>query len=377
LTFIAPLTSLRFLAAAAVAIFHLQGAFGYHTGNINFAPAITFFFVLSGFVLTHAYEDFPDESSVVRYYVSRFARLWPLHLMTALYFLWFIYTPPLKIVLANLLLVQSWSMELVTAMAMNGVSWSISVEVFFYFIFPAVIVTRRYWALWLMASVAVVVFAGAMATLTGETGEHLTGAAWLSFLHVGPPARFLEFLAGVLTALFFRRHPQIKLPVQIWTVLELLALALAAFFCRFEPFTSFANANLPVALACWLLYSGTFPIMCVVVLCFAYSGGVISRILSLKPFVFLGDISFAVYMVHQLVLVVWLQQGWAPNAWDPFALCLIFAQIACISVLSFIFVEKPAKAALIAAAMRLQRAKWWRRPSQPGSTSTRPAQPGL
>jgi len=292
--------------------------------------------------------------------------------LTALYCLWFVYSPSWKVVLANLLLVQSWSMELATAMAMNGVSWSISVEVFFYLIFPAIILTRGYWRVWLMASIAVVVFAIAMATLAGETEEQMTGAAWLSFLHVGPPARFLEFLAGVLTALFFKRNREIKFPTHIWTALELLALAVGAFFCRFEPFASFAAANVPNAVVQWLLYSGTFPMMCLVVLCFAYNRGAISKMLSLKPFVFLGDISFAVYMVHQLVLVTWLKLGWTPNKWDPSALCLIFVQIACISVLSFILVDRPARAAIIAAARCLQGSGIYGR-EKTRSTSTEPA----
>ena len=369
MTFIAPLTSLRFFAAAAVAVVHLKGAFGYETGNISFAPAITFFFVLSGFVLTHVYQEFPDTRSVVRFYVSRIARLWPLHLMTALYFLLAIFVPSWEIVLSNLLLVQSWSMELATAMSMNGVSWSISVEVFFYLIFPAVVVTRRYWPAWLLGAILIVVIGLTMAVRAGEVQEHLNGISWLSFLHVGPPARFLEFLAGVLTALLFRRHRQIKLSFQAWTVLEILALVGVLASVQIEPLLTLSWSYLPPAVCVWLIQSGSFVTMCLAIFCFAHSGGALSRMLSLKPFIFLGDISFALYMVHQLVLVTWLYRGWAPHEWDPVALSLIWAQIMAVSALSFLLVEKPAKAAILAIYRKVGAMRWGRT-DQTGSAAS-------
>lgn len=371
MTFIAPLTTLRFFAAAAVAAFHLQGAFGYQISTINFAPAITFFFVLSGFVLTYVYQEFPDSSSVVRFYVSRVARLWPLHLMTALYFVLAIFVPSWEIVLSNLLLVQSWSMELATAMSMNGVSWSISVEVFFYLIFPAVVVTRRYWPAWLLGSVLIVVIGLAMAVTSGEVQEHMSGTWWLSFLHVGPPARFLEFLAGVLTAMVFQRHRGIKLSFKAWTVLEILALAGVLASVQVEPLSSLSWTYLPPAVCLWLAQSGSFPMMCLAIFCFANSGGAISRVLSIKPMVFLGDMSFALYMVHQLVLVTWLFRGWTPNQWEPAALCLIWFQIMVISALSFVLIEKPAKAAILAIYRKAGAMKWGRLERR-GSASSSP-----
>lgn len=352
MTFIAPLTSLRFFAAAAVAWFHLQGAFGYDINHISFYPPITFFFVLSGFILTHAYPSFPDRGSIAKYYVSRIARLWPLHLVTAGYFLWFIFVPSWGVVLANLLLVQSWSMELVTAMSMNGVSWSISVEVFFYLLLPAVIITRSYWPVWLLGSAGVVVFGMFMADRAGEVSQTLQGSAWLSFLHVGPPARFLEFLAGVLMAFLFQHMRRPKLSFRAWTFLEVLSLAGVVLMCPVDPWRILANAHFSAGPRVWFTVSGTLPVMCLVVLCFAYNAGAISRALSCRPLVFLGQMSFSLYMVHQLVLVTWIFYGGVPNAWDPAALALITAQIICLSAIGFLLVERPAKAAILSAYAR-------------------------
>jgi peptidoglycan/LPS O-acetylase OafA/YrhL len=351
--YIKPLTSLRFFAAFAVAAYHLKGAFGYDINHISFFPAITFFFVLSGFILAHVHPSFPDRTSVGRYYVSRIARIWPLHLVTIGYFLWFIAVPSNGVVIANLLLLQSWSMELETAMSMNGVAWSISVEVFFYLLLPAIVATRQYWPLWLLGSAAVVTFGMVMATNAGELEETMRGASWLNFLHVGPPARFLEFLAGVLTAMVFRRVRKPDWSFWTWTLLEAIVVAAVAVACWVDPWLTLSGFYFPSALYVWFYCSGTFPLMCLAVLCFAYGSGAISRGLSWRPLVFMGEISFAIYMVHQLVLVTWLVQGRVPKAWDPAALALIAAQILSVSALTYLLVERPAKVAALAAYARL------------------------
>lgn len=352
---LAPLTALRFFAALAIAVLHLQLAFWYKTGIGNFASAITFFFVLSGFILTYVYEDFPDRASILRYYVSRIARVWPLHLVTALYFLFFIQWPEPRVVVLNLLLVQSWSMELATAMAMNGVAWSLSVEVFFYLMFPFVIMTRRYWALWLLASAMVVVIGLVMAIRSDDVSEQMTGISWFSFLHVGPPARFLEFVAGVITAMGFRRYRRPQLSFRAWTALELAVLALLLLTGKADLYALLPPLNLPFPVIHWAAYSGSFPIMCAAVLCFAYGGGAVSRLLSLRPMVFLGEISFAIYMVHQLVLVTWLWNGWTPAAWDPVSLATISLQILAVSCATFLLVEKPGRSAIIRLLDRVAR----------------------
>lgn len=119
-----------------------------------------------------------------------------------------------------------------------------------------------------------------------------------------------------------------------------------------DPWRTLSNAYLSPGPRVWFTYSGTLPVMCLVVLCFAYNAGAISRALSCRPLVFLGEMSFSIYMVHQLVLVTWIYYGGVPNAWDPAALALITAQIIGVSALSFLLVERPSKAAMLRAYAR-------------------------
>jgi peptidoglycan/LPS O-acetylase OafA/YrhL len=80
-----PLDLMRGVAAMMVAMFHVW-SYGYGTIFINHATSICvpFFFVLSGFVLSHAYghEIATSRMGVSDFAIVRFARLYPLHFVT-------------------------------------------------------------------------------------------------------------------------------------------------------------------------------------------------------------------------------------------------------------------------------------------------------
>jgi peptidoglycan/LPS O-acetylase OafA/YrhL len=147
------LTSLRFFAAVIVVLAHLESggvpllavnggaAAGYH--------AVTFFFVLSGFILVYVYSG-PREGEGLSvapqvFLAARFARIGPAYYLgLALMLPLFLYrsfvldlVPPESSVAALLLapvLMQAWYPP--AALAWNGPAWSLSVEVAFYLLFP-------------------------------------------------------------------------------------------------------------------------------------------------------------------------------------------------------------------------------------------------
>ena len=76
------LTSLRFFAAMAIVIEHTKDAFhvtAWIHSPIPYDYGVSFFFVLSGFILTYNYREIGDFAACRRFYVARFARIWPLH----------------------------------------------------------------------------------------------------------------------------------------------------------------------------------------------------------------------------------------------------------------------------------------------------------
>jgi len=49
------LTALRFFAALMIVVHHLVGVFGIKDIGVNWGQGVSFFFVLSGFILTYVY----------------------------------------------------------------------------------------------------------------------------------------------------------------------------------------------------------------------------------------------------------------------------------------------------------------------------------
>lgn len=100
-----------------------------HTGYLG----VTFFFVLSGFVLTWSGST---RNGVGAFYRNRFARIWPLQIVTLLVAAVLPYgsSDNWGTFAQNVLLAQAWTYE--GAHSFNWVSWSISDEAFFYQLFP-------------------------------------------------------------------------------------------------------------------------------------------------------------------------------------------------------------------------------------------------
>src|SRR5207237_4746561 len=76
------LTGLRFLAAACIVVHHSRGCFGIpveYGFRFAFDQAVTFFFLLSGFILAFNYPDLSRPGDWGRFWLGRWSRIWPAH----------------------------------------------------------------------------------------------------------------------------------------------------------------------------------------------------------------------------------------------------------------------------------------------------------
>lgn len=291
------LTGLRFVAALMVFGFHSSG-YGVTTTSWWRLPqfgflGVAFFFVLSGVVLTWSSRPGQPASAFWR---RRFARVYPSHAVTALIaiaaYLWFM--PPHKPLWAGvlaLLLLQAWPPAPTVNTAANGVSWSLSCEAFFYALFP-----------WLTPMLARVSTTGRRALVGGIlagcaaiaiAGSFAWGGRYDVPLYENPIVRVGEFALGVVLGLALRDGwvPRVRRRTAWSAAAVAAAAALALGWARGWPVPRGAADVLAIG-----------PLALVLL---AYAGRDLrgrESWLGRSVMVYLGQLSFAFYLVHQLVM---------------------------------------------------------------------------
>ena len=254
--------------------------------------SVDFFFVLSGFVITHAYsQKLRSGQEVGTFALRRFARLWPLHVVVlgafvVLESIRFVATgngftgerTPLAL-LANLFLVQS--LGIYNMLTWNTPSWSISTEFYTYLVFAAACTLTAkqslrviLWSLLAAAGVAVLI-------LFSPYGMRET-FGWGFFRCL------FGFFAGSLTYEIWRRGWFARCA---GSIAEIAVVAIALAFLIFVP-----------GRRAWEYFA--VPIFAVLVFVFARERGFISQALRLRAVSALGRWSYSIYMIHMLVLAL-------------------------------------------------------------------------
>lgn len=142
------LTFTRYIAALAVVAFHF-GSNAIPTSLEWLKPvllagptAVSYFYVLSGFIMAIAYyQPAAPSFNRTRYWVARFARIYPVYLVALLLMiiakLHAEGSNPLTVGL-SLFALQAWVPGY--PLSLNTPGWSLSVEAFFYLLFPVIVV---------------------------------------------------------------------------------------------------------------------------------------------------------------------------------------------------------------------------------------------
>lgn len=291
------LTGLRSVGALFVFLFHTT-AFGdresgwWRIADVGFC-GVSFFFVLSGLVL--AWATTPGRGAR-RFYTRRFARIYPAHAVMSvvavgLYLHWQPKLEPAGGILLSLLLLQAWVPSVVLLQAGNGVSWSLSCEAFFYACFPWLHRTLVRWTPRRRVTAAAILTAASMAA--GISVGLRLAPKWDLFVYVNPLARLSEFVLGLVLGLALREgfRPRVR-PVHGWLLLGL----------------GWGAALLVGATRDWFPYRGVSDALVLpafVLLIAAYAGADVrgTRTIFARPaLVYLGRLSFAFYLVHQVAL---------------------------------------------------------------------------
>lgn len=340
------LTGVRYIAALHVVLTHTGLAIHWPGWTSLILDrgyvGVSLFFTLSGFILAYTYLD--ESGRQMRgdkagFWIARFARVYPLYIVGLV-----IGIPSLihtvgtglvsvpvaiqAVILAPLML-QAWSTT--AALTWNSPAWSLSAEAFFYALFPFIISpmarTRSRWLLPLMLG-----FWALSLTVAAVQSAFASDLAWQEFVIHVPASRVIEFAIGILLGVAFVKY-QWRLPswcagASMFAIVATLALVPADM-----PRSIISNALLE-------------PLFVVLLLSLASGQSLASRALSTRGAVLLGEVSFAVYLLHIPLYrnFFYVTERLLPGfGGSPLGLLLFIIMVTAASVVAYQHIEKPSR----------------------------------
>jgi peptidoglycan/LPS O-acetylase OafA/YrhL len=335
------LTSLRFLAAFWVVVFHFRTRISYPDNYVwdivdNGARGVDFFFILSGFVLYHVYGDAIRNNAfkLPRYLQKRFSRIYPLHFATmiAMFALAIARNGAGDLgklfgdLFSSTFLLHSWGVT--GGLVLNGQSWTISSEFFAYILFglAAIYARRAFSSVWVILLAFVVSFVAIhyFALAIGKT----------SFMHMTWDFGALRIVPLFLLGMLLRWATSYVQPAQ---AVVLGALGVVSFLIIADDPEVTYPLILPFSL---LIVSG------------ARLSGLKWAPLNQTPFVYLGEISYSTYLVHSFTMFFYFDvfPKLAPDflSWMDLNVHLVVFTLFTIaaSALSYHLIEHPARSYL-------------------------------
>ncbi|MCJ8142805.1 acyltransferase [Ancylobacter sp. A5.8] len=351
------LTGFRFIASAMIVFHHSGGRYGLPQTELPLHNGVMFFFVLSGFILTYVHPRLDDIPATLTFFRARFARVWPVHLICFIAAALLLVPFPSQLLPSwgttaalNLLLLQAWVPSFPISFSFNAVSWSISVEAFFYASFPVLLLIMAWsrTAVVLLALALVLLLAGIASTLELPlyTGSQSAPTS-TNLMAINPLPRLLEFVSGMVLCFVLRRsRGGLPRSVAAATLVELLLVGLIIAGLIYVTDLAIAvHPFISVPLAEWLSQGGglLLPVLALIAI-LAQSRGMVARFLSTAPLVFLGNISYAIYMVHQIVQETFRAHfDLTTQVPAPFGALIYAGTVLALATLLHVVVEQPAR----------------------------------
>lgn len=331
------LTSLRFVFALMVFGAHcyvIDDFFGAHFFKEGFA-GVSFFFVLSGFIIAYNYQEKLQEKRIARrtFWVARIARVYPLHWLTLFVAAllgnyvttsggmdWF------RHFFASLTLTHAYIPRADYFFSFNSPSWSLCCEQLFYVSFPFLIPLAK-------NGKQLLSLFGVMAVLL-VTGVYFTPEeAIKGYWYVNPVTRLPDFIVGMLLFRLYVRLKERRITSAQGSLLEIASVVL---FLAFYLYASEVPKVYRYSCYYWVPVSA-------VLLIFSLQRGIVSRLLSRRFLVTGGEISYSFYLIHLFVLLSYA--GWEKDAGFHVAWYLsvpvLLAVTVLLSLLSYRYFERP------------------------------------
>lgn len=299
------LDSWRGICAVLITLYHLPVLFHFSGSDFMHGTylAVDFFFVLSGFVITHSYfKKINKVADLGNFIIRRIARLWPLHVFMLILLIGYeflllgatkagIESPrgifenrtSIEAIFTNVFFLHSMGIH--DTNTWNLPSWSISVEFYTYMVFALMAVTVK--KIWYAASIILVgLSATVLIYISQDNPMYIDWAYDFGFFRC-----LMSFFSGsIVYGLYMHFSQQGQKKLQFASLLEFLAVILLGYFVTFQSKT-------PLNMLAPAVFGFTIFI-------FAFEAGVLSKVIKTKMVNVLGKWSYSIYLTHFLLIQI-------------------------------------------------------------------------
>jgi peptidoglycan/LPS O-acetylase OafA/YrhL len=335
-----PLNFIRFVLAVGVILFHF--GVNYYPFNLpvlktliqNSSFRVSFFFFISGFVMSMVYAKQVPGLTAAYFYKRRFTRIFPVYwlafILTILGLVFLNHAAPRGLnIIIHFLGLQSLYPG--NALDLNFTTWSISVELVFYLVFPFLLK-------W-------------MIQLSSKKLLMVTLIIWLiqSLQHI----LFIEFLYDGTKAVeeFINAFPLWHLPTFFAGMATARFIALNSFseFFTKNAFSFFITGLLIFSYIIFIpnpilkyIHNGLLsPLFLIVVASLYYDTSIVNRILSHKHLSRLGDLSYGLFIFQYPVWIICTKLSGENFIRTSWFFSLYFACLLIVSITINMIFEKP------------------------------------
>lgn len=345
------LTFTRFAGAILVVMFHFANdkqvvlRLGVLSSIISIGPSfISYFFLLSGFILVVVNEkyvrlrEFPHP---YMFWLRRFARIYPMYFLTCvLSVLRYKQThgilPSVKILMTNLLMCQAWIPF--ENFAINFPDWSLSCEAFLYLLFPFILrklflLSTRLIIIISLSTYVINLLIHILLVNWGISTGYINPGHWYhDFVFHIPIMHLSTFIIGISFGIILVRNIKVLVSQSIWGWLAGLGAVLWFWMV--------------ITRQPWIIYNhnGLFvPLYLMIMTGLCVSSGWLIKLLASKPMVWLGEISYGIYLL-QLPLYYFVHLPGLPKLFGlyPASLYIYFPLLIITAGVFKFLVETPA-----------------------------------
>jgi peptidoglycan/LPS O-acetylase OafA/YrhL len=356
------LTGLRTLLALTILLFHFTPS-GLSWGHFTLYPIVnigyvfvSFFFLISGFILSYNYADRPQPVNPVDFWMARWSRLYPVYALTMV-----VSIPMLVVEWHVRSHTEFWMGAIATPLLLQGffphlatfwmtVTWTLSCEVVLYLAFPWLV--RLRWpagtgklvalllGLWIVGMIPHSIYILHDPDHVGHMADRYTDGLWINTLKYTPFPYVCTFLAGLTLG---RLHEALRLSER------------ARAWIGFAGFAGvlFAAYELPTLMPYILVHGGLLtPFFAMIILGLAGPSW-LATVFSWRPLVAVGASTYCLYLLHFNVFVL-LHVNHIPERlhvqrFDPW-ISYVFIVLLAVAVQRW--VEHPCQVAI---------GNWWKR----------------